>query len=69
MQTLNRDPLGFQQKAIDAANWRELMALLQRKAYKAMTPAEIVELLPDLREMYYRVQPAAHSHASRLSFR
>ena len=37
----------------DAARWRELLVLLQRKAYKpTITPAEIAAQLPDLRELY-----------------
>lgn len=37
----------------DAACWRELVLLLQRKAYKAnITPEEIAAELPDLREVY-----------------
>lgn len=37
----------------DAAHWRELLILLQRKAYKpTITPAEIAAQLPDLRELY-----------------
>ncbi len=37
----------------DAACWRELLVLLQRKAYKpTITPAEIAAQLPDLRELY-----------------
>lgn len=37
----------------DAASWRELVLLLQRKAYKpTITPEEIAAELPDLREVY-----------------
>jgi hypothetical protein len=36
----------------DAMRWRELMLLLQRKAYNQMSPVEIAEQLPDLRQWY-----------------
>jgi hypothetical protein len=35
----------------DAAAWRELMRLLAAKAYGRMTPCEIADLFPDLREL------------------
>lgn len=49
----------------DAACWRELVHLLQRKAYKpTITPEEIASELPDLREVHRalragRTRPAA----------
>jgi hypothetical protein len=36
----------------DAANWRALTNLLREKAYNAMTPEEISEQFPDLRQIY-----------------
>jgi|GEM_PF-1980687 len=37
----------------DAARWRELIMLLNRKAYKTnITPEEIAAQLPDLREIH-----------------
>jgi len=38
--------------SIDAESWRELMCLLAAKAYNRMTPREIADLFPDLREVY-----------------
>jgi hypothetical protein len=53
-----------QQMAADAAQWRELVALLNRKAYKTtITPEEIAAELPDLREIHRSLladQPQAH---------
>lgn len=40
------------EQAAQAAQWRELMTLLQRKAYGRMSPADIAENFPDLREIY-----------------
>jgi len=51
----------------DAARWRELVTLLQRKAYKpTITPEEIAAEMPDLREVYRALRtgagaPAKHS--------
>ena len=47
------------QSLADAAQWRELVTLLQQKAYKAMSPEEISEAFPDLRQVYRTVQ---HQH-------
>ncbi|MCX6032798.1 MAG: hypothetical protein NT169_26375 [Chloroflexi bacterium] len=58
------DPSQLQQMAADAAQWRELITLLSRKAYKTtMTPAEIVAQLPDLREVYRSLHFADSSPA------
>jgi len=46
------DPNQFQQVAADAAQWRELMTLLHRKAYGRMSPTDIAEQFPDLYEVY-----------------
>ncbi len=44
----------------DAARWRELVLLLQRKAYKpTITPEEIAAELPDLREVYRALRVGA----------
>ena len=43
----------IEQLATDAAHWHELVTLLNRKAYKTtITPEEIADQLPDLREVY-----------------
>ncbi len=43
----------LEQMANDAAHWHELVTLLNRKAYKTtITPEEIADQLPDLREVY-----------------
>ena len=47
----------------EAARWRELIFLLQRKAYKTtMSPAEIAEQLPDLREVFRAASSPAPSY-------
>jgi hypothetical protein len=49
----------FQEQAADAARWRELIMLLNRKAYRTnMTPEEIAVQLPDLREIYRTLRSA-----------
>jgi hypothetical protein len=53
----------IEQTVTDAAHWRELMILLQRKAYRAMTPVEIAEQLPDLRAVYRAAQNHSTSRA------
>ena len=57
MKTTNAESLILQHSkdATDAAAWRALLRLLMIKAYKRMTPAEIAELLPDLREQHRRM--------------
>jgi hypothetical protein len=56
------DPSQLQQMAADASQWRELITLLSRKAYKTtITPAEIAAELPDLREVYRSFHLPNHS--------
>ena len=51
----------FQQVTAEAAQWRELMTLLQRKAYGRMSATEIAEQFPDLYEVYRStVRQTAH---------
>jgi hypothetical protein len=47
----------------DAAKWRELTNLLREKAYKAMTPTEISEQLPDLHQLYREINHRANGHS------
>jgi hypothetical protein len=47
----------------DAAKWRELTGLLREKAYKAMTPREISEQLPDLRQIYRELNHRSNGHS------
>lgn len=56
------DAPGMGDAHADAACWRELLVLLQRKAYKpTITPAEIAAQLPDLRELYRSFRSQSHS--------
>ena len=50
------DVINQQQVFSDAAKWRELITLLQQKAYGKMTPEEIARHFPDLREIYRTFQ-------------
>jgi hypothetical protein len=56
-------PTDLDKIRIDAAKWRELSDLLREKAYKPMTPAEISEQFPDLRQLYREVNHRSNGHS------
>ncbi|MDQ1301898.1 MAG: hypothetical protein QG637_1820 [Chloroflexota bacterium] len=47
----------------DAVKWRELTDLLREKAYKTMTPTEISEQFPNLRQLYREVGRRTNGHS------
>jgi len=57
------DQTDLNEIALDAARWRELTNLLREKAYKPMTPAEICEQLPDLRQLYREINHRSNGHS------
>jgi hypothetical protein len=59
MEVSMPDSTQLQEQAADAARWRELIMLLNRKAYRTnMTPEEIAVQLPDLREIHRTLRSA-----------
>lgn len=66
MGALNaREVTPLEQTYADAQRWRELMTLLRRKAYRELTPVQIAEHLPDLRELYLNSREGARRDHAR----